>query len=209
MLGRIKNCFISTYKSFILVLLLLIVMDILAFRAMIPSDFENRALVIQQYYSIFYPTCIILLYAVIFYPFTEMDGHEIFYVGSRMKLIEAAIPFLMITVYMFVSTSVLFWSRIEFPARFCVVNFMVIVCFSALCYGFIYCFSGITVMIIATFILMLLGASTQVNFMNTLIFPTNKIHSFTEVMSFMIEYLIMGVAGIVAGVIGNKRYCRY
>lgn len=206
---QVKNCLTRIYKFLIVVLTVLLVMDFFAGRAMTSVDFEYKAVTLQGYYSIFYPCCCILLFAVSFHPFVEQDGRELLYVDRRMRFIEALLPAFILSLYMFLNTWLLFWDKIEFPLRFGIINLIIIFCYSGLCYGLVYLFSDIMPMIMTGFILMLYTISDYAAYMSVIIYPDRDIHTFGEIIDFMSIYLIIGIVGAVVGFIMNKRYRRY
>lgn len=206
---RVTNCICRIYKSlFLIILLLWGVMPLLARKALQISGINNAELILQRYYSFFYPGCLIILAAIVFYPYIEGEGRELLYVHQRMYLLEAFIPFIILTVLMMISVYFYWKEVLNHPFQFCIKNMIILFCFTSLCYFFVYAFHSITVMIIICFLFFLAAVLNPLRILNVLQCEEIKQTNW-ELLYSMKEYILISFICLIIAIILNKIYSKY
>jgi hypothetical protein len=191
------------------VVAVLVVMNFCVYRKILTTEFENRAYNLQLAYSLVYPICVMILLAVIFQPYVESAGREIFFVKNRMKIFELLIPTVILVAYMVITTNLIFANLIEEPVRFIFVNTIMIVSYCMLGYGLIFACSNIVVMLIVISLLTIGSLGQDIGVLGLLIYPQYNIHSLGQILYFTRAYIILGVVSFAVGIYCNLRYIRY
>jgi len=191
---RVTNCICRIYKSlFLIILLLWGVMPLLARKALQISGINNAELILQRYYSFFYPGCLIILAAIVFYPYIEGEGRELLYVHQRMYLLEAFIPFIILTVLMMISVYFYWEEVLNHPFQFCIKNMIILFCFTSLCYFFLFFLAAVL---------------NPLKILNVLQYEEIKQTNW-ELLYSMKEYILISFICLIIAIILNKIYSKY
>ncbi len=206
---RIQNCIFRIYKSIpFIILLLVVILPIMVNRNIHASDTIYEELVLQRYYSFFYPGCIIYMFIIIFYPYIEGEGREVCYVYQRMYFLEALIPFLFLCVILCGSIFLYGNTILENSVLFLIKNVIILFCFCSLCYFLLFAFNSITMMTIVSVIFFLITVINPLAILNVLPYDM-KIQTIAELLYFMKEYIFIGVFCLISALILNRRYDKY
>ena len=205
---RIQNYLDSTCKeNMVIFILLSIVLPILGDISIVGvEEMETIEWKLQQYLSFFYSASIVFLFVIVFLPYIGEDGREVLYLQRRIHFFEVVgiTSFLVINL---LATCCWWKNKLETINFFYIKNFIMIVCFSSLCYFLIYVFKNITVFAIIAFCFFL------VTFINPFgLFYVNACNvwqSGIEILCSMWEYLLMIVICLPIGLYANWKYSDY
>ena len=204
---RIVNSMSRTYKTILLItLILMAILPIIVNTAIKGYDSETAEIILQQNCCFFYPACIIYLIVILLYPAIQEEGKELLYVYQRMYYFEALLPFCILFIFLLLS-SIFFWHNIiANPFQFIIKNGILLLSFVNICYGLLYTFKSLTIMIILSVFFFLLS---MINPMGLLDVMPYEIQTNTELLYSMKEYIIISIICFVLGIISNKKYCHY
>lgn len=208
-INRFKNCFFRIHKVLLSIWVVLwCVITFFAKRELYICDVSDLELVLQQYYTFFYPAGLILLMVVTFYPFLEGEGRELLYAYQRNYAFEALIVLGLMSLLLLFSVLIFWDSVLNNPFQFVLKNIILLLFFTGVCYFLLYAFKRMTIMIIGAVLILLVVNMNPFGLLNVLQYDV-KSQTNLELICFMKEHLLIGSACFISAMFINKRYCQY
>lgn len=209
LINGFKNCFFRIHKLFVAIWITLwIILNIFIKQDLDACDTARVELVLQHYYTFFYPAALILLVIITFYPFIEGEGRELLYVHRRLYMYEAFIVFALVSCLMVFSVLVFWHSVLNNAFQFILKNVIVLWFFTGICYFLLYMFKKVAIMIMGAVLILLVVNFNPFGFLDVLQYDVTTQTNF-ELIWFMKEYLLMGAVCHVLAIVMNKAYCGY
>lgn len=206
---QLRNMIACTYKSILLLTLLLLVVVPVALRMqLINHSVAVMDNFLQEYYQFFYGAGCIFLFICLLYPYVQGEGRELLYVYYGVPWVELSFLFILLSVELYIS--VFFWwgSVLSKPFQFYLKNEIIIFFFIAVCYCFLYLFNSIMVMTILAVAVLVITMVNPFHVLETMQYNM-EINTNLELIYFMKEYIVIGIILMLGGICFNKRYCKY